>query len=159
MELKQHDVRARPLAWLQDELDGYRFFDVRLARRLHELAGQLWNHLGQSIPMACQDWANTKAAYRFLGNTHVHEDVILEGHFQATRERLSATSGPVLILHDTTTFTFQRDDQQPIGITHKAYGGKDSDPKSGDYPAPVGISLTFWRGASQSMPVKAVVIV
>ena len=35
MELKQHDVRARPLAWLQDELDGYRFFDVRLARRLH----------------------------------------------------------------------------------------------------------------------------
>jgi hypothetical protein len=32
-----------------------------------------------------------------------------------------------LILHDTTTFTFQRDNQQPIGITHKAYGGKDEE--------------------------------
>ncbi|MBY0409819.1 MAG: IS4 family transposase [Burkholderiaceae bacterium] len=127
MKLQQHGGKTRPPAWLRDELDGYRFFDVRLARRMQELAGQLWSHLGQSIPMACQDWANTKAAYRFLGNTQVREDVILEGHFQATRERLSAISGPVLILHDTTTFTFQRDNPQPIGITHKVYGGKDND--------------------------------
>lgn len=127
MELRQHGVRTNPPAWLEDELDGYRFFDVRLARRMQELATQLWRHLGQSIPMACQDWANTKAAYRFLSNAHVHEDVILEGHFHSTRERFNATSGPVLILHDTTTLTFQREDQQPIGITHKAYGGKERD--------------------------------
>jgi hypothetical protein len=125
MESQQQGVRANMPAWLTNELDGYRFFDVRLARRMKELASQLWSHVGQSIPMACQDWANTKAAYRFLGNVHVHEDVILEEHFHATRERIRATSGPILILHDTTHFTFQRDDQQPIGITHKTYGGKD----------------------------------
>jgi hypothetical protein len=125
MRTQQHNARINMPSWLANEFDGYRFFDVRLARRLQELAGQLWSHLGQSIPMACQDWANTKAAYRFLGNVHVHEDVILEGHFHATHERIRALGGPVLILHDTTHFAFQRDNQQPIGITHKVYGGKD----------------------------------
>lgn len=125
MTQQQHGARDAVHTWLVHELDGYRFFDTRLARRLHELAAQLWNRLGQSIPMACQDWANTKAAYRFLGNVHVQEDVILEGHFHSTRERFRATSGPILVLHDTTTFSFQRDNPQPIGITHKIYGGKD----------------------------------
>jgi hypothetical protein len=127
MQPRQDGIETSTPAWLKDELKGYRFFDARLARRMQELASQLWGHRGQSIPMACQDWANTKAAYRFLSNAHVHEDVILDGHFHATRERFSATSGPVLILHDTTTFTFQRDDQQSVGITHRVYCGKDAD--------------------------------
>ncbi len=66
MESRQHGVRTNTPAWLKGELDGYRFFDARLARRLQELSTQLWEHRGQSIPMACQDWANTKVAYRFL---------------------------------------------------------------------------------------------
>lgn len=111
---------------LKQELDGFYFFDVRLARRFLDLAGQLWWHLGQSIPMACQDWAHTKAAYRFLGNAHVREDAILEGHFHATRERFSATQGPILVLHDTTTFSFQREDAGSIGIIRKTCGGKDA---------------------------------
>ncbi len=44
-----------------------------------------------SIPFACQDWANTKAAYRFLDNENVSESEILEGHFQSTAERFAAT--------------------------------------------------------------------
>ena len=35
--------------------------------------------MGQSIPLACQDWANTKAAYRFLSNDRVSEADILAG--------------------------------------------------------------------------------
>ncbi len=27
--------------------------------------------MGQSIPFACQDWANAKGAYRFLSNDRV----------------------------------------------------------------------------------------
>jgi hypothetical protein len=127
MEAQQHDERANMPAWLADELEGYRFFDVRLTRRMQELARQLWSHLGQSIPMACQDWANTRVAYRFLDNADVHAYVILEGHCHATRERFKATTDSVLILHDTPHFTFQRDDQQPIGITYKTYGGQDKE--------------------------------
>lgn len=29
---------------------------------------RLWKGMGQTIPLACQDWANTKAAYPFLDN-------------------------------------------------------------------------------------------
>lgn len=126
MERPQHDPRHVAPGWLVRELDGGRFFDARLARRMQELAMQLWNHRGESIPLACQDWANTKAAYRFLGNDRVHEDVILEGHFHSTRDRVRATSGPVLILHDTTTFSFQRNNALPVGVTHKSFVGKDA---------------------------------
>ena len=62
--------------------------------------------MGQSIPLICQDWANTKAAYRFFSNDRVSEADILAGHFQSTRDRVEATDGLVLVLHDTTEFTY-----------------------------------------------------
>ena len=65
--------------------------------------------MGQSIPLVCQDWANTKAAYRFFSNDRVSEADILAGHFQSTRDRIAATDGLVLVLHDTTEFTYQRE--------------------------------------------------
>ncbi len=40
--------------------------------------------MGESIPLVCQDWANTKAAYRFFANERVSEADILGGHFQRT---------------------------------------------------------------------------
>lgn len=125
MEQEQHDACIAVPDWLMHELDGRRFFDARLAKRLQELAIQLWTHFGRSIPMACQDGANTKAAYRFLANENVHEDVILEGHFRATRERFKAAKGLMLVLHDTTNFSFQRDKPLAVDITNKSYTGKD----------------------------------
>ena len=32
--------------------------------------------VGGTVPMACQDWAATKAAYRFFGNPRVDEGAI-----------------------------------------------------------------------------------
>jgi hypothetical protein len=66
--------------------------------------------LGETMPMACQDWASTKAAYRFFSNERVSARDILAGHFQATRARFRVTEGWVLLLHDTTEFSFQRED-------------------------------------------------
>jgi len=43
--------------------------------------------VGQPIPYACQDRANTKAAYRFLSNDRVTQANILSGHFESTCER------------------------------------------------------------------------
>jgi hypothetical protein len=73
--------------------------------------------VGQSIPLVCQDWANTKTAYRFFSNDRVSEADILSGHFESTRERLAATNSLVLMLHDTTEFNFKRDKPELIGIT------------------------------------------
>jgi hypothetical protein len=65
--------------------------------------------------MASQDWAATKAAYRFFSNPRVDEGVILAGHLVATRARFEATTGPILVLHDTTEFSFTRANPEAIG--------------------------------------------
>ncbi len=112
---------------LDKELAGCRFCDPRLGRRFRKLVGRLAARLGQTIPLACQDWTNTKAAYRFLANGRVNETAILAGHFQATRERFAATDGPILILHDTTEFSYTRESKEAIGILYKSCGRKDKD--------------------------------
>jgi hypothetical protein len=80
--------------------------------------------LGESIPLVCQDWANTKAAYRFLANHRVTEEDILAGHFQSTRDRFAATNSTVLILHDRTEFNYHRDNIRPIGMLHRLTVGR-----------------------------------
>jgi len=112
---------------LDKELAGCRFCDPRLGRRFRRLVGQLATCLGQTIPLACQDWTNTKAAYRFLSNGRVNEAAILAGHFQATRERFAATDGPILVLHDTTEFSYTRESKKAIGILCRSCGRKDKD--------------------------------
>jgi hypothetical protein len=112
-------------AWSDRELAGCSFADERLNKRLRKLVAQMGSAMGQSIPLVCQDWANTKAAYRFFSNDRVSEADILAGHFQSTRERTIATDGPVLVLHDTTEFTYQRENTDAIGITKSINSGRD----------------------------------
>ena len=71
-------------AWLDEEIGRSRFRDERLAKRFRLVLERLWSCIGQSIPMAFQDWCNTKAAYRFLSNPKVTEQDILGGHFECT---------------------------------------------------------------------------
>jgi hypothetical protein len=121
--------RAGTAAWLDEELAGCTFADVRLEKRFKILVERLAEGIGESIPMACQDWASTKAAYRFFANERVSEAEILAGHFQATRDRFRATPGPVLVLHDTTELSFQREKYHAIGVTSRTYG-KGADGRS-----------------------------
>ena len=102
-------------AWVDRELDEGEFPDRRLKARLGKLLGDLGRRIGGTLPAACQDWAATKAAYRFFSNPRVDEGVILAGHFAATRARFAATAGPILVLHDTTEFSFPRDNPEAIG--------------------------------------------
>lgn len=102
---------------MEREVEGCRFPDERLKSRFREVLSQLGRKIGETLPSACQDWAATKAAYRFFSNPRVNESIILAGHFAATRARMAAAKGPVLIVHDTTEFTFQRDKPEAIGKT------------------------------------------
>jgi hypothetical protein len=54
--------------WVDREAAGCKFKDERLGRRFCKLLAQIGSDMGQSIPLVCQDWANTKAAYRFFSN-------------------------------------------------------------------------------------------
>src|SRR5688572_29756086 len=104
--------------WFEREVVGCEFPDERLKRGFAKLLGQLSDKIGSALPTACQDWAATKAAYRFFANPRVDESIILAGHFAATRSRIATAKGPILILHDTTEFSFQRDRPEAIGKTH-----------------------------------------
>ena len=114
--------------YIEQELAGQAVVEafVRHGKRFRKLLQQLSGGIGSSIPWICQDWANTKAAYRFFSNDRVSEEQILAGHFQSTRERFVASDGPVLILHDTTEFTYHRDDVAAIGVLTDSVPGKDN---------------------------------
>jgi Transposase DNA-binding/Transposase Tn5 dimerisation domain len=119
-----HVTASQTNTWIDRELASSEFRDVRLNKRFRKLFQQLSEGTGESIPLVCQDWANTKAAYRFLSNHRVAEGAILAGHFQSTRERFAATDATVLVLHDTTEFTYHRKDVRSVGILHRLPVGR-----------------------------------
>jgi len=79
-------------SWLDDELAECRFADVRLGKRFRTLLERLSEGIGETIPMACQDWAGTKAAYRFFSNDRVSEAEILSGEENITIVALAPKS-------------------------------------------------------------------
>ena len=114
--------------WTKHEIDEGAFKDARLGRRFSELLRQIGDGMGESIPFACQDWASTKAAYRFLANGRVEESDILSGHFAATRTRYDNSKGPILLIQDTTDLSYQRASPHAIGITKNVNcGGRNPD--------------------------------
>ncbi len=100
---------------------GCQFQDAGLGRWFQKLVRQFEARLGQSIPLACQDRINTKAAYRLLSHRRVGEGPILSGDFQATRDRVAAAEGPILLLYDTTEFVYYRESAQALGVLKKGF--------------------------------------
>lgn len=103
--------------WVDEEIIGCDLGDARLNRRSGMILENLGERPDKSLPTAFQDWANTKAAYRFFSNKNVSEDKILEGHLAASALRIQATDGPILILQDTTEFSFKRSSPEKVGFT------------------------------------------
>jgi hypothetical protein len=67
---------------------GCKFQDVRHGKCRRQLLEQLFGKIGATTPWASQDWANTKAAYRFFGNEGINEANILAGPFASPRDSL-----------------------------------------------------------------------
>src|SRR5215217_2829386 len=97
------DPSSSAECWVDREAAGCEFRDARLGKRFRQVLAQIGSAMGQSIPLVCQDWANTKAAYRFFSNDRVSEADILAGHFQSTRDRVAASDSLVLVLIASTT--------------------------------------------------------
>jgi len=116
-----------PDDWLDEEIDHDAFPDARLGKRFKSLLRDISARMGNPTPFACQDWAATKAAYRFFDNPRIDEGAILSGHFAATRARFGATSGFVHVLHDTTEFSYQRVRPELIGQTKETFVGRDKE--------------------------------
>lgn len=92
--------------WAAEEFADVELNDARLNRRCQELAIALGQQPQVPINQACEDWADTKAAYRFFGNTKkVSPAGIWAPHQQRTVERMSQY-GLVLAVQDTVFFNY-----------------------------------------------------
>ena len=75
--------------WCLDEFADVELKDARLNRRCGELAVQLAMQPSEPINHACEDWADTKAAYRFFDNEKVTPEELLKPHQQRTVSRMA----------------------------------------------------------------------
>ena len=116
---------STPKPWLVTETENCDFPDERLGKRLSNLLGVISHGVGDSIPAACQDWANTKAAYRFFSNQRVTDGIIMKGHLAATQGRCELSSGALLVLHDTCEFTYHRNKESELGVIGHTASGKN----------------------------------
>jgi hypothetical protein len=88
--------------------------DERLNKRAKTLMESLSANPMASIPMACKGWAETMAAYRFLGNDDVDWREILAPHWAQTQQRMGAHA-VVLCLQDTTELDFNGQEIAGLG--------------------------------------------
>jgi hypothetical protein len=66
--------------WNETEFEEIKLGDERLNVRAIKLLGQLGAQPQAFINQACEDWAATKAAYRFFDNEGVKPEAILSPH-------------------------------------------------------------------------------
>lgn len=115
----QHSL-ARNKSWVEAEFIGLDLGDKRLNDRLLRLTQQLTSQPTASINQACEDWADTKAAYRFFQNPRVDVSQIRLPHQQRTQERMRAYP-LVLAIQDSTLLDYSSHPQTtglgPIGTT------------------------------------------
>ena len=102
--------------WAADEFAHVELKDSRLNRRCQELAVALGQQPNAPINQACEDWADTKAAYRFFDNANVTPESICAPHRQRTVERMRSHR-LVLAVQDTTFFNYTHHPQtQGLGM-------------------------------------------
>jgi hypothetical protein len=94
------------------------FGDIRLDKRLERLTEQMSSMSVANLPQSLTEWSSLKAGYRFMNNAKVSHSGIIETEQQATRQRIEADSGSILLaVQDTTSFNFSgRSALQGLGV-------------------------------------------
>jgi hypothetical protein len=119
-EPRASTIRAKkviPAGWVVEELGGVSLGDRRLQQRAQIIMTQFSQQPTASIPQACGQWSDIKAAYRFFDNDLVEPEKLLAAHSQATVRRLQSHK-VVLAVQDTTSLNYsthpQTEDLGPI---------------------------------------------
>lgn len=96
--------------WVESEMEALDLGDPRLSQRVIRMIGLFSANPEVSIPKACGNAADTKAAYRALSSEAVSAEAIRLSHGRASAQRASV-AGRVLVASDTTELSFGRDSQ------------------------------------------------
>lgn len=91
--------------WSQEEFEGVELGDRRLNERVKRLAEDFASQPLASINQASEDWADTKAAYRFFDNEQVRAEEILKAHRKRVEGRMRGHE-VVLAIQDTTELDY-----------------------------------------------------
>jgi hypothetical protein len=91
--------------WAEEELQSIDLGDQRLNKRLIQLTESFSQSPQSPINHACEDWAETKGAYRFFSNENVDYKDILQGHIKSTTKRCLEYP-TILASQDTTYFNY-----------------------------------------------------
>ena len=93
--------------WAQQQFGGVRFPDLRLSRRLVEVAASIRAEPRGTLPRAIDNNAALKAAYRLFSHDAVSHEEVLHAHVARTREACQEP-GEYLLLEDTTALSFSQ---------------------------------------------------
>ena len=105
--------------WAAEELAWVRLKDKRHQSRLVRIVERLAERPAVSIPAACQNWAETKGAYRFFGSGRVDAEAIRLGHQAKTLERMQGKEW-VIVAQDSSELNFTgRHNLQGLGGLRK----------------------------------------
>ena len=96
---------ADDASWARREFGRSDLADGRLRRRLERLGAAWEAHPGEPLPAVFPGSAEQQAAYRFLHNSKVSVEDILQPHREALVERCRPES-TVLLVQDTTTLNY-----------------------------------------------------
>lgn len=100
-----HKQKSSDISWTAEEFSRVGFQDKRLNKRCQKIASDLEQQPTEPINQACEDWADTKAAYRFFDNPKVTPEKIVRPHSQRTVQRMKAQA-LVLAIQDTTFLNY-----------------------------------------------------
>ena len=100
--------------WAHNEFKNLDLGDQRLNSRLLKLSEDFINSPESPINQSCENWAATKAAYRFFQNEAISYKDITKSHITATVERCIEYP-EVLAIQDTTYFTYSHH-KETIGL-------------------------------------------
>ncbi|SPD37505.1 transposase (plasmid) [Cupriavidus taiwanensis] len=110
-------------AWVDEEFESLDLGDPGRDRRAKELLKRFAALPTASIPGACDDWSQTIAAYRFLGNEQIDWRDVMQPHWERTAAR-AAQFPVVLCIADTTELNFNGQEIDGLGpLTYEAQRG------------------------------------
>jgi hypothetical protein len=97
-------------SWTENEFFSADLGDERLNKRLSTISERFAQSPLSPINHACDDWAETKAAYRFFRNERITYQEITKSHIAATKERCREYD-TVLAIQDTTYCNYSQHPQ------------------------------------------------
>src|SRR5205809_7940047 len=94
-----------PEKWAEVEFGGAELGDRRLVERLKKVAACFLRQPSASIPKACGEWSQVKAAYRLFARSKMEPSAFIEPHCRQTLARVAAQP-VVLVVQDSTGLNF-----------------------------------------------------